>query len=99
MGEYLPPLLQESIQVGPHHVRDVEDAADVDGGIGAIVQGVARLVVGPCHVAVELLMLPLADLLGLHHPEGLERERERERERQREREAVVKRSFTVNHFV
>ncbi|KAK0149616.1 hypothetical protein N1851_009629 [Merluccius polli] len=63
----------------PHHVGDVEDAADVERGVGTVVQRVARLVVRLRDVAVELLMLPLADLLGLHHPERLQSDREARR--------------------
>jgi len=55
----------------PHRSGHVEDAADVERGVGAVVQRVAWLVIRLRHVAVELLVLPLTDLLGLHRPEGL----------------------------
>lgn len=55
----------------PHRFRNVKDAADVERGVGAVVERVARLVVGLGHVAIELLVLPVADLFRLHHPQGL----------------------------
>lgn len=60
-----------------HRFGDVKDAADVERRVGAVVQRVAGLVEGLGHVAVELLVLPVADLLGLHHPQGLRSERSR----------------------
>lgn len=58
-------------QAAAHRVRDVKDAPDVERRVGAVVQRVARLVEGLGDVAVELLVLPVADLLGLHHPQRL----------------------------
>lgn len=59
---------------GPHRVRHIEDATDVERCVRPVVQGVAGLVVGLSDVAVELLVLPLAHILGVHHPNSLERE-------------------------
>lgn len=57
-------------------LRHIEDAADVEGSIGLVVQDVAGLVVSLRYEAVELLMLPLADVLGVQHPECLRTSRE-----------------------
>lgn len=58
-------------QAAAHRIGDIKDAPDVEWRVGAVVQCVARLVEGLGDVAVELLVLPVADLLGLHHPQGL----------------------------
>lgn len=58
-------------QFPPHPFRNIEDAADVEWRVSAVVQRVARFVVGLSHVAVELLVLPVTDLFGVHHPQGL----------------------------
>lgn len=57
-------------------LRHIEDAADVEGCIGLVVQDIAGLVVSLRYEAVELLMLPLTDVLGVQHPECLWRSRE-----------------------
>lgn len=54
----------------------VEDAADVEGSIGLVVQDVAGLVVSLRYEAVKLLVLPLADVLRVQHPQSLWRSRE-----------------------
>lgn len=55
----------------PHRIRDIKDASDIERGVGAVVQSVAGLVIGLGYIAVELLMLPLTNLLRVHHPQGL----------------------------
>lgn len=57
-------------------LRHIEDAADVEGSIGLVVQDVAGLVVSLRYEAVELLVLPLTNVLGVQHPECLWRSRE-----------------------
>lgn len=57
-------------------LRHIEDTADVEGCIGLVVQDIAGLVVSLRYEAVELLMLPLTDVLGVQHPECLWRSRE-----------------------
>lgn len=52
-------------------LRHIEDAANVEGSISLVVQDVAGLVVSLCYEAVELLVLPLTDVLGVQHPECL----------------------------
>ena len=59
---------------GAHRVRHIEDAADAERRVRPVVQGVARPVMGLRDVAVELLMLPLTHVLGVHHPDCLETE-------------------------
>lgn len=55
----------------PHRVGDVEDASDVERSVGSIMERVAGLVIGLGDVAVELLVLPVADFFWFHHPQGL----------------------------
>lgn len=57
-----------------HRFWHVEEAADVERCVRLVVQGVAGLVMGLSDVAVELLVLTLAHILGVHHPDGLEME-------------------------
>lgn len=54
----------------------VEDAADVEGSVGLVVQDVAGLVVSLRYEAIKLLVLPLTDVLGVQHPQSLWRNRE-----------------------
>lgn len=61
----------------PHRFGDIKDAPDVKRGVGAVVQSVAWLVVSLSDVAVELLVLPVTDLLRLHHPQSLKEDRQR----------------------
>lgn len=63
----------------PHRVRDIKDAPNVERCVGAVVERVAGLVVGLGDVAVELLVLPVTDLLRLHHPQGLMRDEVKQR--------------------
>lgn len=55
-----------------HHLRHVEDAADVERSVCAVVQHVAGFIVGLSNIAIKLLVLPLADVFGLHHPQRLQ---------------------------
>lgn len=72
-----------------HHIRHVEDAADVERSVCAVVQRVTRFIVSLSHVAIKLLVLPLADVFGLHHPERLRNEIEVRMSRAQERSEVI----------
>lgn len=50
---------------------DVENTAQVNGGICTVVQGEARLVVSGAHKPVELVVLLWGHFLGVHQPYGL----------------------------
>lgn len=56
-----------------HHLRNIENATYVEGSISAVVQCVARFIIHLGYIAIKLLMLPLTDLFGVHHPESLKR--------------------------
>lgn len=73
-----PGMLRAAGQACAHRFRHIEDAADIERGVCLVVQSVAGLVVGLCDVAIEFLMLPLAHVLGVHHPDGLEMDISRE---------------------
>ena len=73
-----PSMLRVAGQARAHCFRHVEDAADTERGVCLVVQSVAGLVVGLRDIAVELLVLPLAHILGVHHPDGLKMEINRE---------------------
>lgn len=69
--KHITPKPKNTQPRASHRVRDIKDASDVERGVGAVVQCVAGLVVRLSDVTVELLMLPVTNLLRIHHPQGL----------------------------
>lgn len=53
-------------------LRDVENTAQVNGSICAVVQGEARLVVRRAHKPIKLIVLLWGHFLGVHQPYGLD---------------------------
>lgn len=58
-------------QDSPHPLGDIEDALDVERSVSAVVERVAGLANGLANKSVELAILPIINLLGVHHPQGL----------------------------
>lgn len=54
-----------------HRLWHIEDAADVEWCVRLIVQSETGFVISLSNVTVEFLMLQLADVLWVHHPDGL----------------------------
>ncbi len=69
-----------------HHLWHIEDAADVERSVCAVVQCVAGFIVGLSNIAIKLFMLPLADVFGLHHPQRLQRVKQFRTDHQSHRE-------------
>lgn len=56
-----------------HRLRNIENAAYVEGSISTVVQYVARFIICLSYIPIKFIMLPITDLFGVHHPESLER--------------------------